>query len=91
LEKNGIKARAEIKERSVNSVWKRMMDKELAFEDLYGSFIVRLITDCPKEQERMECWKIYAVLTNCYRPYTKKLKDWICSRKLMVTNRYTPW
>jgi GTP pyrophosphokinase len=77
LEKNGIKARAEIKERSVNSVWKRMMDKELAFEDLYGSFIVRFITDCPKEQERMECWKIYAVLTNCYRPYTKKLKDWI--------------
>ena len=77
LGKNGIKARAEIKERSVNSVWKRMMDKELAFEDLYGSFIVRLITDCPKEQERMECWKIYAVLTNCYRPYTKKLKDWI--------------
>jgi len=77
LEKNGIKARAEIKERSVNSVWKRMMDKELAFEDLYGSFIVRLITDCPKEQERMECWKIYAVLTNCYRPYTQKLKDWI--------------
>ena len=77
LEKNGIKARAEIKERSVNSVWKRMMDKELAFEDLYGSFIVRLITDCPKEHERMECWKIYAVLTNCYRPYTKKLKDWI--------------
>ena len=77
LEKNGIKARAEIKERSVNSVWKRMMDKELAFEDLYGSFIVRLITDCPREDERMECWKIYAVLTNCYRPYTQKLKDWI--------------
>ena len=77
LKENGIKARAEIKERSVNSVWKRMMDKELAFEDLYGSFIVRLITDCPREDERMECWKIYAVLTNCYRPYTKKLKDWI--------------
>ena len=77
LEKNGIKARTEIKERSINSVWKRMMDKELAFEDLYGSFIVRLITDCPREDERMECWKIYAVLTNCYRPYTRKLKDWI--------------
>ena len=77
LEKDDIKARAEIKERSVNSVWKRMMDKELAFEDLYGSFIVRFITDCPKEQERMECWRIYAALTNCYRPYTSKLKDWI--------------
>ena len=77
IEKTGIKARAEIKERSVNSVWKRMMDKELAFEDLYGSFIVRFITDCPKDQERLECWKIYALLTNNYRPYTSKLKDWI--------------
>ena len=85
MEKAGIKAKAEIKERSVNSVWKRMMDKELAFEDLYGSFIVRFITDCPKEQERMECWKIYAVLTNFYRPYTKKLKDWISFPK---TNGY---
>ncbi|MCR5658812.1 MAG: RelA/SpoT family protein [Bacteroidales bacterium] len=77
LENTGIKARAEIKERSVYSVWKRMIDKELAFEDLYGSFIVRFITDCPKEQERLECWKIYAVLTNCYRPNTEKLRDWI--------------
>ena len=77
LEKDGITARAEIKERSVNSVWKRMMDKELAFEDLYGSYVVRFITDCAKEQERMECWRIYAALTNCYRPYTSKLKDWI--------------
>ncbi|MBQ6770799.1 MAG: bifunctional (p)ppGpp synthetase/guanosine-3',5'-bis(diphosphate) 3'-pyrophosphohydrolase [Bacteroidales bacterium] len=77
LEKAGIKARAEIKERSVNSVWKRMMDKELPFEELYGSFIVRFIADCPKETERLECWKVYALLTNCYRPNTAKLKDWI--------------
>jgi GTP pyrophosphokinase len=85
LEKIGIKARAETKERSVNSVWKRMMDKELPFEDLYGSFIVRFITDCPKETERLECWKIYAVITNFYRPNTTKLKDWISFPK---TNGY---
>jgi GTP pyrophosphokinase len=85
LKKLGIKARAETKERSVNSVWKRMMDKELPFEDLYGSFIVRFIADCPKETERLECWKIYAVITNFYRPNTAKLKDWISFPK---TNGY---
>ncbi len=77
LARTGIKARAEIKERSVNSIWRRMMEKELSFEELYGSFIVRFVTDCPKEQERLECWKTYAVLTNFYRPNTSKLKDWI--------------
>ena len=85
LEKTGIKARAEIKERSVNSIWKRMMEKELSFEELYGSFVVRFITNCPIEQERLECWKIYAVLTGFYRPNTAKLKDWISFPK---TNGY---
>ena len=85
LEKTGIKVRAEIKERSVNSIWKRMMEKELSFEDLYGSFVVRFITSCPIEIERLECWKIYAVLTGFYRPNTAKLKDWISFPK---TNGY---
>ena len=85
LSRIGIKARAEVKERSANSVWKRMMDKELSFEELYGSFVVRFITDCPVDQERIECWKIYAVLTNFYRPNTAKLKDWISFPK---TNGY---
>ena len=85
LEKTGIKVRSEIKERSVNSIWKRMMEKELSFEELYGSFVVRFITDCPIEQERLECWKIYAILTGFYRPNTAKLKDWISFPK---TNGY---
>ena len=75
LKKNGVNARIVIIERSVNSVWKRMKEKELPFEELYGAFIVRIIVDCPIDQEKIECWKIYAILTNCYQPFTKKLKD----------------
>ena len=85
LMKSGIKVRAEIKERSVNSIWKRMLDKELSFEELYGSFVVRFITECLVDQERLECWKIYAILTGFYRPNTAKLKDWISFPK---TNGY---
>ena len=83
--KAGLNVTSVIKERSVNAIWKRMMDKELSFEDLYGSFVARFITDCAKDVERIECWKIYAVLTNFYRPYTSKLKDWISFPK---TNGY---
>lgn len=85
LKRIGIKARAEIKERSVNSIWKRMMEKELSFEELYGSFIVRFIIDSLPEKERLECWETYAVLTGFYRPNTKKLTDWISFSK---TNGY---
>lgn len=82
LKKFGIKAEAKIIERSINSVYKRMRLKELPFEELYGNFMVRFVADCPIEAEKIECWKIYAVLTSLYRPYTSKLKDWISLPKI---------
>lgn len=82
LKQHGIKAKVRIIERSTNSVWKRMKEKELPFEDLYGLFYVRIIADCPAEMEKIECWKIYAILSDIYRPNTAKLKDWISLPKV---------
>ena len=82
LKQHGIKAKVRIIERSTNSVWKRMKEKELPFEDLYGLFYVRIIADCPAEMEKIECWKIYAILSDLYRPNTAKLKDWISLPKV---------
>ena len=82
LKKFGIKARIRIIERSINSVCQRIRKKELPFEDLYGTFLVRIIADCPQEMEKMECWRIYAVLTSIYRPNTAMLKDYISIPKI---------
>lgn len=82
LAKLGIKTEVKIIERSINSVYKRMRKKELPFEELYGNFLIRFVADCPIETEKIECWKIYAVLTSHYRPYTSMLKDWISLPKV---------
>ena len=82
LKKFGIKAKIKIIERSINSVCQRIRKKELPFEDLYGTFLVRIIADCPLEMEKMECWRIYAILTSIYRPNTAMLKDYISIPKI---------
>ena len=82
LKQRGVKAEAQIIERSTFSIWKRMQKKQLTFDDLYGNFNIRLITDCPRDMERIECWKIYAILTDVYTPNVSKLKDWISSPKI---------
>lgn len=82
FKKRGIAVDAQIIERSTHSIWKRMQKKQLTFDDLYGNFNIRFIVDCPLDQEKIECWKIYAVITDVYMPNISKLKDWISTPKI---------
>ena len=78
----GITVQSKIIERSTHSIWKRMKKKQLTFDELYGAFHVRFIIDCPSDMEKIECWKIYAVITDVYMPNISKLKDWISTPKM---------
>ena len=82
FKQRGIKVNAQIIERSTHSIWKRMQRKQLTFDDLYGNFNIRIVIDCPLDMEKIECWKIYAVITDVYTPNVSKLKDWISTPKI---------
>ena len=82
LQQRGVKAEAQIIERSTYSIWKRMQKKQLTFDELYGNFNIRLITDCARDMERIACWTIYAILTDVYTPNVSKLRDWISTPKI---------
>ena len=82
FKQRGMTVDAQIIERSTYSIWKRMQKKQLTFDDLYGNFNIRFIVDCPLDQEKIECWKIYAVITDVYTPNISKLKDWISTPKI---------
>ncbi len=82
FKKRGLTVKSEIVERTTHSIWKRMQKKQLTFNELYGLFTVRFIIDCPLEMEKIECWKIYAILTDVYTPNTSKLKDCVSTPKI---------
>lgn len=67
--------------KSVNSIWEKMKKKEIPFEEVFDFFAVRIIVDCPPEQEKAECWKVYSIVTDFYRPNPDRLRDWISSPK----------
>ena len=80
--KRGVVVSSKIIERSTHSIWKRMKKKQLTFDELYGAFHIRFLVDCPPDMEKIECWKIYAILTDVYMPNVSKLKDWISTPKI---------
>lgn len=77
IDKMGIKYRISIAEKSVSSIWAKMKEKEIPFADVYDTFVVRFIVDVASEDEKVDCWRVYAAVTAAYKPNNDKLRDWI--------------
>lgn len=72
-----IKART----KSVYSIWRKMYQKNIPFEEIYDIFAIRIIVDTPEELEKPDCWRIYSIVTDFYQPNPDRLRDWISTPK----------
>ncbi|MBR6320256.1 MAG: bifunctional (p)ppGpp synthetase/guanosine-3',5'-bis(diphosphate) 3'-pyrophosphohydrolase [Prevotella sp.] len=70
----------EIRERikTPYSIWSKMQNKHVAFEEIYDILAVRIIfTPKQREQEVNECFDIYVALTRIYKSHPDRIRDWV--------------
>ncbi len=67
--------------KSIASIWHKMKNKQIEFEDVYDLFAIRIVVDAPEDNEKTDCWKIYSMLTDFYTPSPDRLRDWISTPK----------
>ena len=77
LHKLGIKYHIKSRTKSIFSIWTKMHKQHVPFEGVYDIFAIRIIIDCPKEQEKPQCWTAYSVVTDFYTPNPNRMRDWI--------------
>jgi GTP pyrophosphokinase len=63
--------------KSVYSIWSKMKNKEIPMEEVFDLYAVRIIIDTPVESEKVDCWRVYSIITDHYRPNIDRLRDWI--------------
>ena len=86
LKRMGVKY--EIKERvkTPYSIWNKMENKHVTFEEIYDILAVRIIfTPKRREEEINECFNIYVELSKIYEAHPDRLRDWLSHPK---TNGY---
>ena len=81
LNAEGIKYNIFGRAKSVPSIANKLKKKQIAFEEIYDIFAIRVILDVPKEKEKSACWNTYAIVTDHYTPVPERLKDWISTPK----------
>ena len=73
----GINCHIKGRTKSIHSIWQKMKKQKCPFEGVYDLFAIRIIIDCPIEQEKMQCWQAYSIVTDMYQPNPKRLRDWL--------------
>ena len=63
--------------KSIYSIWNKMRKQNVGFEGVYDIFALRIIIDCEREMEKQLCWTIYSVVSDCYTPNPKRMRDWV--------------
>jgi len=81
LDRQGLRYEITNREKSISSIWSKMKNKGVPFQEVFDVFAVRFIIDTPLESEKSVCLNIYSIVTDIYTPNRKRFRDWISTPK----------
>lgn len=67
--------------KSIFSIRSKMIKQGVEFEEVFDKFAIRIIVKSTKENEKADCWRIYSIVTDFYKPNPDRLRDWISTPK----------
>lgn len=78
LDKLGIKYSIKARIKTPYSIWTKMQNKHIPFEEIYDILAVRIVFE-PREgwDERNECFNLYVAITQLYPSHPERLRDWV--------------
>ena len=77
LDRAGLNYHIKSRTKSIFSIWNKMRKQRVPFEGVYDIFALRIILDCPPEEEKRLCWTVYSIVTDFYTPNPERTRDWI--------------
>lgn len=81
LDKQDIKTNIIGRSKSIYSIYNKIKNKGVPFEQIYDIFAIRVIIDSPPKREKSDCWRVYSIVTDFYQPNPERLRDWISTSK----------
>jgi len=78
LDKMGIHYEIKARVKSPYSIWCKMQNKHVTFDEIYDILAVRIIyTPEKRENEINECFQIYVAISQIYKSHPDRLRDWV--------------
>ncbi len=81
LDAEGLNYNIKGRMKSIFSIRRKMLAQNVAFDEIYDKFAIRIIYKSDRKNEKFLAWKIYSIVTDHFTPNPVRLRDWITSPK----------
>ena len=82
LKEMGINYQIKERVKTPYSIWSKMQNKHVTFDEIYDILAVRIIfTPDKREEEINECFNIYVAISKIYKSHPDRLRDWLSHPK----------
>lgn len=81
LDKENMNYKIKGRMKSIHSIRRKMQSQNVAFDEIYDKFAIRIIYNADRINEKFLAWKIYSIVTDHFTPNPVRLRDWISSPK----------
>ena len=82
LDAKGIKYEIKARVKTPYSIWTKMQNKHVPFEEIYDILAVRIIFEpTEKGSDNQDCFSIYVALTQIYKSHPDRIRDWVSHPK----------
>lgn len=78
LDRMGVNYEIKARVKSPYSIWNKMRNKHVTFDEIYDILAVRIIcTPHVRANEINECFQIYVAISQLYKAHPDRLRDWL--------------
>jgi GTP pyrophosphokinase len=81
LEKADLEFEIKGRPKSIFSIYNKIKKQGVSFEEIFDLFAIRVILSSRPENEKSDCWKVYSIITDNYKPNPARLRDWVSTPK----------
>ncbi|MDD4636899.1 MAG: RelA/SpoT family protein [Bacteroidales bacterium] len=82
LKKTSIDFKLDARVKSVYSIWEKMQNKKVPFEEIYDILAVRITFGSEgNSSDKDICWDIYSLITDIYQVHPDRTRDWVSTPK----------
>jgi len=82
FKENNIAYSIKNRPRSIFSIWNKIQTQNLSIEEIYDLISVRVVfKPIPDIPEKNQCWNIYSLITDIYKPKPERIRDWVSTPK----------
>ena len=82
LDAMGIQYEIKQRVKTPYSIWSKMQNKHVSFDEIYDILAVRIIfTPRQRDEEVNECFNIYVAISKIYKSHPDRLRDWLSHPK----------